>query len=1651
MTVDAVVATTIDVALTFPQAPHPGIDRSHLLQTLEDIFDAGIDCVFLEGDEGIGKTILCAQFAQRHRRKCFSLFIRQFGDLAADPRQIRFDLGNQIHWHLRGVTLDPDSEVHPDDFRNLMIVLQRNVRKAKETFYFILDGVDHACAAHPALRRSLFSVLPVGLPGFKFLLTGAIDQLPEGIRANTKNRPHRVSPFSLSETTRFLEDLQLDPVVIQELHKSFRGNPGRLSAVKRLHEAGSPISAVLDSPASGVFDSEWRIIDQCSSEQVTALAAIAFLRECKNLKRLVDLLGLGGREQELFSFLGKCTFLTVDRESESVTFVSDSFHGFARHRLADKEKEVLDRAISKLREVPDAGETLRALPEYLARANRLPELAQYLDTTRIVAAAKTLHSVSEVGRHLGDLQRRAHVADVEDVEIRCAVVRTVLWELLVSDQMTARVEAALALEQDGAAIALANTRELGEHRLQLLATVASRQRSLGRPPDLVIVDEIKKLVDSIDLTTLGDLAIDVAADLLLVVPDVAAKAIEAYAQARGDPNAFDRAIVRLSVAAIQSAKREVDATAVLTQIDKFARSDRTKNLTKAAAAVVHARDAQVVLDGLAVFAKTSERIYFLRHWIRGYFNEPGAVEVALGGVKWLLADTAYAPNATVFRDLALALVESPNTELTHRLLTFLEGQSEQARVRGPSVDYFRMRFHIATARAKWDISSAATSLEDDALAIDDISDLGVRAACYAWLVRCIRDIGLGDRLEDRAHLREFADEGLDQTVSQLLVRTAEHLEAVKGVLNAVTQVDTERAFRICESLNTEARRNSARALVGEILLKDPPTPARLHSVIASVERACQLITDPTVAQDVARTFIYWLADAADDVTSAYKKLEPLKSALTRIGDPDIRAMVLGAFVGGVSKQEERDSLCAELTETIRSDWSQIEDDALRAYAGSAIITSIANKHRDIAGVFAQEVDEFLKPRAPRLDSQTGWRLLVLLQGRSLATLAALKTISDRDVAAFTRCAQNVLSETERARLVGQCALILSRVDAETARAIIQSSVAPAVATLVPHGTLLTTELRQLMIECIPALWLVNQATALNHLKRLDYPTRQQALGTLMSYVLDMRVPQEPWSEKHVRRQTLTDSVVGEMLNLLDHVEMDSLFAYHVERLLKAVRDRHRGSRLNANMKAHLIASIREMAGRKLPDKRGIQHDGYSVLVEAELAAAERSSHSVWESILRRAKQLPNRSDSCYVLAKLVPLIPRRFQNVQIDCCVEAIAAWHDMATLEERLDRLATISEEWTTDFPAKVRELVEESLSEFRTASPASASSRYRALVEMAYKIDEEWAASLVSITDDDPARALAKDEAARRLDQMSLRKRVAEEETLADPGKSIETLATACWEALGTVAATGVSAVTRDTVKILLSKASNVTLRDAYPIITYVLATMAARTGASARDAELARAVHSALLEASLILESVPAQSANSVTGARTADLLSEEPSTLEILVHPGSRSETLAAVGDWIKATKPESFDVIDPYFRPPDIDLVALIAQSAPGCKVRVLTSRKAQDGRSGDWVRGEWEREWTKLGPPVDRPEIEVYVVGRASDGQMGIHDRWWLTEKGGIECGTSFDGIGRDKTSGIRQMSAQEAESRRSTVEPYFRLALKTHNGERLIYDVLSL
>lgn len=99
------------------------------------------------------------------------------------------------------------------------------------------------------------------------------------------------------------------------------------------------------------------------------------------------------------------------------------------------------------------------------------------------------------------------------------------------------------------------------------------------------------------------------------------------------------------------------------------------------------------------------------------------------------------------------------------------------------------------------------------------------------------------------------------------------------------------------------------------------------------------------------------------------------------------------------------------------------------------------------------------------------------------------------------------------------------------------------------------------------------------------------------------------------------------------------------------------------------------------------------------------------------------------------------------------------------------------------------------------------------------------------------------------------------------------------------------------------------------------------------------------------------------------------------------------------------IIDPYLLASHTDvalLVQILQQNVKSKKIRIITKRS----KVNDMIKNEFE---------VSLNEFDIKV-----EYEDNIHDRWWYTRVNGFQCGSSFNGIGKDKLITISLLKGED-------------------------------
>ena len=539
------------ICRNFPKSPDSEVYRENILDTINRTFKSDSDLLIIEGNEGIGKTILLAQFSKRHIDSALSLFINPVSRLSYSPEYLRKVLCEQINCIFPKSQIDP-SLVNDLLLQNQLTKLQKIALRNKKVFYFVIDGLHDLPEEDSRIQNIILQeILPLGLEGFRFLLSGDLKKLPQNIQKTVSCKSFPLPYFSLDETKRFLKNLELDDYILEDIHKMCQGVPEHLASVRRLIQSGVKIQNIFDEDPDKLPDFlgiEWLKIKEASNEQKMVLALITFGRKIYSTEEISRILNLDlpQVEESLQSF----TILKADSKNKCIDFVSESMRKFASKQLQDKKEDVTNSIIDDLLKDPESEKTLCSLPDYYEQAGRYNELLSYLNPeyfSKILERSQSLYPIIQRAE-MGLMSSQKLNQDI--ALMRFSMQKSVITELEKTEIWKSEIEALMALKHYESALALVHSTIFKEDKLYLLTTVAKIKCEEGLALEPELLKEIELLYKQIDYKYLAKRATEIASNLIWFNPDLAIELIDASINIQEDEEYHDWAFAKLSILAL---------------------------------------------------------------------------------------------------------------------------------------------------------------------------------------------------------------------------------------------------------------------------------------------------------------------------------------------------------------------------------------------------------------------------------------------------------------------------------------------------------------------------------------------------------------------------------------------------------------------------------------------------------------------------------------------------------------------------------------------------------------------------------------------------------------------------------------------------------------------------------------------------------------------------------------------------------------------------------------------------------------------------------------------------------------------------------------------------------------------------------------------
>ncbi|WP_395607014.1 hypothetical protein [Pseudomonas sp. B22129] len=1577
----------------FPDLVSDKIARNDILGTISDVYGPENHVVFLEGESGIGATTVLAQFVVENLENTFSLFLSPASRYSYSIDYVKLRIAEQFKMFLDGVTSESFA-VGDSEYTSLVFRVRGKLKG--RIAYFVVDGLDHIPPEDDSYISEIFSsALPVGIDGFRFLISGSQSRLARFLNKSF-SKTCQIRRFTSMEVDQLFAEFSFCENQLNDLKQLCRGNPGRMCAIKRQLKVGADLKEILESSPDKYLDFialDFKGFDELNLEQKRAAAVLAFSKQTLTRNEVESI--SGASSGDVSELLESCTFLEA-KELGLIVFVSNSHRKFAEHKLKSYQLEVADLQIAHLNKAPESDASLLFLASYLQQRNKHAELLELISNDHYYSLLESTQSISQLrGRAELGVESAQVIKDSGSV-FKFSLQKALFIDLAGSSSSGTEVNALVAIGKTQHAMQLVGRALTKISKLSLLTAYATGLKAQSKNIDTFLVSQILELAKSIDFSEEGEIALQIAEDLVSIDMNLASEVLEKCLSNVNDLKHKDLTFSRFSIVA----SREQQGFAG----NSFEGRIKNKAVQEFTSAITQFHKDESSADIISFFqsSRIKNKTRMLIHFVSTQTQREGLLDIVSYVLGVLDVDTDFVVTMKDLADLASPLkFQSADSGLRVRLVGDFDRQINLVKDKSAVREFVRFSTFIAYAEKEIDSSKAYDRLIDAYYLVCDSKDYEVISECFVRIYYALKYVDPDGRLESEHGLVDVVSDELKHSVDELLSNAASQYDCIESILPAIIEHDVSQAFDLAGRLNTTQNRYSAFQLIAEALVGKASSNEGRDVLLDIIEAityrdflwelllSCTKILNDRTFDEGWGNIIRSAVGRIDNYSLAAKckvNLFRYYAASESPMAPSYLVSAINLLIEKVSPTAARNEICFKAVEALSS---VALEEAEKIYQRSTELRgTLEFENSSVQQNFMQCLALVVRSFGAALKSNA---LTAEMLSRVSASIGKLSS-QRQQIALYTDLACR----------------------AWIADSMLKTIVSDYCNPLLEQARRNDECLYVGMFEiAFPALFVCHSESALKDLACLPRVLRNSALYNTCELIRRGQTATDPDPTDPSEEFPMDYPQASDIITLMEHMNYDSTIYQTLEKLVRSVLSKKNKSRFSSSQRKSLSLRLGQLVADKLPDPNNIVHKGYFICSMARVYMISEPSIIEWRALIDEAEKIPNEADKAFVYIEILSSMPAKLIDKKKELLGLAQASSNFISWLIDKLGRLelcALACKEFNV-FSAK------KMLSESFTMSHLlenidAAADIQKSLIETADLIDAKFAEELIGLVDSDPARRGAQLYAKHSYDVVQAKKALADcNGTESSKTVPQEFLSEAAWRNLSSLLAGRITTKPLSALTMHMTATCGLGLGELYPLLCWYIEN-ASRKYVSIEDVS-----HHIVPMCDVLLAT--AELAISVVDRRlysSSTVLDYDSSIKGLIIRPNTRAAALEYIQNWLNQNCIEYIKLCDPYFSSEDMAVIQMIQAANPACKIHVLavaSHLKAKGCASNE----EFELAWHNISDQT-APETYIYGVGKLDDQEL-IHDRWVISKGVGLRLGTSFNSIGY-KISEISVMTPHE-------------------------------
>lgn len=1341
--------TIVNLASLSGGAYNPNIEnevkRDNIIQTIEKKI-TDFDVLFIEGEEGIGKTIILHQFVSKHSNNSFGYFIDVNDRDNYSIISILQSFCRQMHFEIKNDFLENSftKEFYDEDFlkKYFSSNFHTLTKKSSKTYYFIVDGLDKISRDdRNEIKEHILDKIPYDKPNIKLIITGKSGK--NLLKSNCLFDKQEMIYLSNEDSHIVLgSDISLEQFEV--INKVSRNNAGKIVFFRDLiHNLGaSIIIEKLSSDINEIYKYLWNTytsINEVSIEKTNLLLAIlAFNNKKYNVKSISVLIGIS--ESEVIDLIKPIPFIKKNTRG-SFEYIFDGFANFVKTKLSVYKNKIDDIITNYLLKDLKSVESLVGLPEIYKETGNKDDLMKLLTNDQwkqLLIASEKISVVSRVSNlALETIQNESENKYIPTL-LKFSVLKSALNELSRTTVWQYEIAASLVLEDYIVAGNLANIAFLKEDKLKMFASIA---RAYAERKDKVpkeIQQKIQELYEDIDesndFKNIKESAVEIASLLMYSNPKLAFRLIEDLSGTITDnDNAFDWALAQISLSVHSNLDNleDVSKEDVNAKVYSKIRNPKIKEFADAVLYLSENQTSEQIIEKVDQLESTSQKMFLIRNWISNNQKSENIAEIIELGLK-LVVDKSdkYVPKSSDYKILSTPLPYLKEQNKAYELITKIGQYTTSIEASSTTSDLLAIKLLLTRTRCNFEFEKGENELLQIYLEIEKIPDSASRCACLASYANEASRIADTHKEHDLSIYIDEAINSIKNNISNILEQTAMHFEIVHSIITNLARLYPRNAISICHQLNKSIDRDNAFLETLATYLKQ--SIQKIDTAI--IDELLINITDLDIKKIAVFEIINRLGAnievEKEYLSGFYKYFEKVDHLL------DNRAKCL-LYVKTISILEGNEQSISDIIHKLNQTWKELEKSVYKIELGFEIAYNAAFlKNKDFAKSILNSAKEEKDEPEILLDSPNTTEVysqIIELTVRAFSGLVFRNNFEQGDIEKIEKIICALPSERRQMRLWSSLILriIPKSKDDKFAKQLINLYIIPKLSKIKDKNERISA-----IMEVIVVLYFENKA--LPYLNELpNQKLKDIALSKVCKYLFTKCLPGEVCNDNN-EGYTVNHETVEKILELTDLMGNDYFIASQIIELRNSIFSKN--TIISSQKRIDIKNEFERIANAKLPDTNNIKHIGYQLLVKANaLAIQTRQKWEEWENLLTEVEKIPNLSDKIFIWNSVAELLSNEFIKQKQNLIEKSIDSTYKLPSF---LDTVARIEMVMLTLYKKSISGVglkpIIENFMKIVNNNPYSPSLRdnYRNILDVVHSTDPVIAKTLVNSIETDRAR---------------------------------------------------------------------------------------------------------------------------------------------------------------------------------------------------------------------------------------------------------------------------------------------------------------------------